>query len=210
MTESIWWYVARSAGIVAWILLATSVLWGAALASRLFVKRPKAPWILDLHGGVSNLAVVFTGIHLVGLYLDGYVEFGLKELLVPLTSTYRPVAVAWGIVALYLLAALQTTSVLKKRMSHKTWRKVHHLALPTYVLATVHVFTAGTDASHAALSVAAYAVSGLVLALGLTRLWAPKGRLPRPAKPATAPARPSKAPASSAKTPALASEQPSG
>lgn len=188
VTESIWWYVARSSGIVAWILLATSVLWGAALASRLFVSRPKAPWILDLHSGVSNLAVIFTGVHLVGLYLDGYVEFGVKELLVPLTSTYRPVAVAWGIVALYLLAALQATSVLKKRMSHKTWRKVHHLALPTYILATVHVFTAGTDASHPALSIAAYAVSGSILALALTRLWAPKGRLPRPPKPAKAPA----------------------
>jgi len=203
VTDGIWWYVARSAGIVAWILLATSVLWAAALASRLFVKRPKAPWILDLHGGVSNLAVVFTGVHLVGLYLDDYVEFGLKELLVPLTSTYRPVAVAWGIVAVYLLAALQATSLLKKRMSHKAWRKVHHLALPTYVLATVHLFTAGTDASHAALSIAAYAVSGMILALGLTRLWAPKGRLPRPARSA-------KASASPAKTPATATEPSSG
>lgn len=184
MTDSIWWYVARSAGIVAWLLLATSVLWGAALASRLFAGRPKAPWILDLHGGLSNLAVVFTGVHLVGLWLDGYVEFGLKELFVPLTSAYRPLALAWGIVGLYLLIALQATSLLKKRMSHKAWRKVHHLALPTYLFATVHLFTAGTDAGHAALSTAALVVSGLVLALALTRLWAPKGRLPRPAKPA--------------------------
>lgn len=181
LIDGFWWYVARSAGIVAWLLLAASVVWGAALSSRLFVRRPKAGWVLDLHQGLSNLAVTFTGVHLLALVADDYVDFGVRALLVPLASTWRPGAVAWGVVALYLLVALQATSVLKRRLSHRWWRRVHHLALPTYVLATVHLFTAGADASVPALVWSAYVATIGVLALALTRLWAPKGRLPRPA-----------------------------
>ena len=34
------WYMARSAGLVAWALLAASMLWGLALSSRVLGRRP--------------------------------------------------------------------------------------------------------------------------------------------------------------------------
>lgn len=40
MNNQLWWYVARSGGIVAWALLAGSVLWGLALSTK--VMRGKA------------------------------------------------------------------------------------------------------------------------------------------------------------------------
>ena len=39
-----------------------------------------------------------------------------SEILVPLTSSYRPVAVAWGVVSLYLLAAVELTSLARKHL----------------------------------------------------------------------------------------------
>ena len=42
------WYVARASGLVAWALLATTVLWGLFFAGRLTGKVPPA-WNLDLH-----------------------------------------------------------------------------------------------------------------------------------------------------------------
>jgi predicted ferric reductase len=182
VTEKLWWYLARSGGIVAWALLAASVLWGLALASRLFVRRPPAPWLLAVHRWLSGLAVAFTGIHLAGIMLDSYVEFRWLDLVVPFASDWKPLAVAWGVVAFQLLVAVQATSLFKSRLSHRAWRRVHHAALAIYVFSTVHFLTAGTDARSPIVGAVVIAVSGSALALGLVRLWAPRGRLPRPGR----------------------------
>ena len=112
MTSQLWWYLARSGGLVAWALLSASVLWGLALSTRILGPRPRPNWILDLHRFLGGLAVVFTGLHVVGLVLDSYVDFGLTELLVPMASSYRPGPVAWGVAALYLLVAVEITDVI--------------------------------------------------------------------------------------------------
>ena len=90
VSEHLWWYVARSGGIVAWALLAASVLWGLALSTKALGKRPHPNWLLDLHRFLGGLALVFTGVHVGALVLDSYLSFGLMQLLVPFTSSYRP------------------------------------------------------------------------------------------------------------------------
>jgi predicted ferric reductase len=101
--------------------------------------------MLDLHRFLGGAAVVFTGVHVVSLMLDSYVAFGVEEVLVPFTSSYRPSAVAWGIVGLYLLAAVEITSLLRRHLSKRLWRTTHLLSFPLFVVATVHGITAGTD-----------------------------------------------------------------
>ncbi|MDH4119332.1 MAG: hypothetical protein OEW30_18270, partial [Acidimicrobiia bacterium] len=76
ITEKVWWYVARSSGLVAWLLLAAAVVWGLLLSTRILQERRKPAWLLDLHRWLGGLSVVFTGAHLAGLVLDSYVEFG--------------------------------------------------------------------------------------------------------------------------------------
>ena len=145
MNDQLWWYLARSGGVAAWAMLAFSVLWGLVLSTKAFGKRPRPNWLLDLHRFVGGAAVVFTGIHIVSLVLDSFVEFGIREILVPFTSSYRPTAVAWGIIAFYLLLAVEITSLLKKRLSKRAWRATHYLSFPLFILATAHGVTAGTD-----------------------------------------------------------------
>jgi DMSO/TMAO reductase YedYZ heme-binding membrane subunit len=140
-----WWYVARSGGIVAYAFLAISMFWGVALSSRFLGKRPKPNWMLDLHRFVGGLSVVFTAIHIAGLVADSYVSFGIVEILVPFTGDYHPVAVAWGVIGLYLLLAVEITSLLRKKMSKRTWRLTHYLSFPLFFLSTVHLLWAGTD-----------------------------------------------------------------
>ena len=41
MTGTFPWYVARASGIVAWVLLAASVLWGLAITTRVMNGRPR-------------------------------------------------------------------------------------------------------------------------------------------------------------------------
>jgi ferredoxin-NADP reductase/DMSO/TMAO reductase YedYZ heme-binding membrane subunit len=147
MDEKLWWYVARAGGLTAWWLLCVAVLWGLLLSTRVLGDRTPPAWLLDLHRMLGGLAVVFTAMHLVGLYLDTWSGFTLTQLFVPLQSEYRPTAVAWGVVALYLLAAIEVTSLLRRRIPETLWRWVHRTAFCVFVLATLHVFTAGSDAA---------------------------------------------------------------
>src|SRR4051812_8159410 len=99
MSSQLTWYVARSAGMVAWALLSASVLWGLAMTTRVAGRRVRRAWILDLHRYLGGLAAIFTGVHVVAILLDSYVHFDLASVLLPFASAWRPVAVAWGVVA---------------------------------------------------------------------------------------------------------------
>lgn len=129
MIANMTWYIARSSGIVAWLLLAGSVLWGLALSTKVLRGKPRPNWILDLHRFLGGIALVFTGVHV----------------LVPFTGRWHPVAVAWGVVGLYLLAAVEITSLLRKKLSKRAWRLTHYLSFPLFALTTAHTLSAGTD-----------------------------------------------------------------
>lgn len=145
MNSQTWWYLARSGGIVAWGLLSLSMFWGLALSSRFLGKRPKPNWMLDLHRFLGGLALIFVAIHVVALIFDTYVTFGLVDVLVPFAGSYHPAAVAWGIIAMYLMLAVEVTSLLRKRMSKRWWRGIHYLSFPVFGLSTVHLLWVGTD-----------------------------------------------------------------
>src|SRR4051794_34650598 len=146
--DQLWWDTARAGGIVAWCLLAASVLWGLAMSTKATPERVRPNWLVDLHRFLGGLAVVFVGVHVVGLLLDSYVHFGLTELVVPLASSWHPVAVTWGVVGMYLLVAVELTSLARRRLRRRTWRLLHGLSFPTFALATVHGLTAGTDSGN--------------------------------------------------------------
>jgi predicted ferric reductase len=150
MSEKLWWYVARSSGLVAWWLVAASVFWGLLLSTRLLNRKPTPAWLLDLHRFLGGLSLVFTGVHLGGLVADNYTHFGPADLLVPFASDWRPGAVAWGVVGFYLLLAIEITSLFMRRIPKRIWRKVHMTSFGLFVLSTVHAFTAGTDHNNVA------------------------------------------------------------
>lgn len=168
------WYVARSTGLVAWALVSMSVMWGLLVSTRSLAKRPGRGWVLDLHRFLGALAVVFTTVHVAALVADTYVHFGVADVLVPFASSWRRSAVAYGVVAAYLLVAIEVTSLLQRRMPRKVWRGVHLASFPLWVLATVHLFTAGADAGSPAVRYANVAVAATVLGLVVFRLALPR------------------------------------
>jgi predicted ferric reductase len=161
--------VARSAGIVSWALLSASMAWGLALSTRAFGKRPRPAWLLDLHRYLGGLAGIFTAVHVVAILADSFVHFSVIDVLVPLSAGWHPVAVAWGIVAMYLLAAVELTSLARRYLSKRVWRGFHMLSFPLFALATVHGLSAGTDATGKVV-VVAVAVTALVAGLIGVRL----------------------------------------
>lgn len=196
MSTQLWWYAARAAGVVAWALLAASVIWGLALSTKLFGRKPRPAWLLDLHRALGGLAVIFTGVHVVAVMLDSYVHFGIAEVLVPLASRWHPVAVAWGIVGMYLLLAVELTSLARRRLSKRVWRRVHYASFPLFIVATVHGLSAGTDTKTALAAAVVTAVLVPVLALcavrvrGASRARPGAGPAPVPVRPRPRPTRP--------------------
>ena len=171
--SKVWWYVARSAGIVAWGLSALAVLWGLALATRALGRKPPAPWLLDVHRFLGALTVVFVVVHLVGLAFDPWASFGLDELLVPMASSWKPAAVAWGIVAFYLLLAIEGTSLIRSRLPVRVWRGVHLTSYAMYALATVHLLLSGTDRYNPVLRTVIVVSIGAVVFFTMYRLIGP-------------------------------------
>jgi DMSO/TMAO reductase YedYZ heme-binding membrane subunit len=147
MTGHFWWYVARSGGLVAWGLIVASSVWGLLLAARTFRPRVTSGWMLAVHRYLGALAVAFTAVHVLAIVADDFVHFGIVDVLVPMVSSWHPLAVAWGIVAMYLLVAVEATSLARQRLSQKVWRGIHMLSYVLLALVTIHLLTAGTDAN---------------------------------------------------------------
>ena len=178
MNEQVWWYVARSGGIVALVLIAATVLWGLLLSSKYLRGGPKPKGLLDLHRFLAGLAVVFTGFHLLGLYLDSYVTFSLTDLFVPFAADWRPAAVAAGVISFWLLVAVQATSLLMKHLPRSLWKWVHLSSYALLVLGLVHGITAGTDASSWWFQLGAASSVGLLSWLTAWRAWHARRRSP--------------------------------
>ena len=116
-SSQVWWWLARASGLVAWAAAAAAIIWGLALSSKAFRKRRLPAWLLDLHRYLGTLTLVFIGVHLTAIVLDSYVHFSVGDLFIPMASSWRPRAVAWGIVTLDLLIVVQVTSWLMRRQT---------------------------------------------------------------------------------------------
>jgi sulfoxide reductase heme-binding subunit YedZ len=184
MAPEIWWYLARATGLVAWTLAVGSLLLGLALATRAMGPKPTGPWLLSLHRWCGGLTVVFAAAHIGALIADSFVTFDLADVLVPFAASWKPGAVAWGVVAFWLLLAIEVTSLPMRRIPKRVWRAVHLSSYGLAVMATLHGVTAGTDVGNPAV---AWTVLGAIAASSFFvayRRFAPKKvrrQIPRPA-----------------------------
>jgi DMSO/TMAO reductase YedYZ heme-binding membrane subunit len=165
VSDQTWWFIARSTGLVAYVLLGVAVIGGLLLSTHLLGRRAPSDWMLDWHRFVGALAVVFTGVHMVSLFADSHIDFGLDELVIPFVSEWRPVALGFGVLALYLALAIEITSLLRRRLSLTLWRRIHYLSVPSFALATVHLLMAGEDASDPIVLIVVGVLIGMIVLL---------------------------------------------
>jgi predicted ferric reductase len=183
MNPQIAWYIARAAGLVAWTLTAAAVIWGLLLSTRIAGRRPSPAWLADLHRYLGGLAVTFTAVHVVALLADTWVPFDVADVLVPFASEWRPAAVAWGVVALYLLIAIEITSLLRRRIPTTWWRAIHLSSVALFAAGSLHLFTAGTDAANRWVLTAVAVTATAVVFLTTVRVLTPRRRTKRTARP---------------------------
>jgi predicted ferric reductase len=141
----LWWYVDRAAGLTSWLLLAASTAFGIATSTRVFGPRASNAWTLAVHRFLGALSLLFLGAHMLGVVVNPHAHVGVAASLVPLATRWHPVAMAWGIVAAWLLVAVELTSLARGRLPASLWRWVHLTSYLLFFGATVHLLAVGTD-----------------------------------------------------------------
>jgi DMSO/TMAO reductase YedYZ heme-binding membrane subunit len=163
MSSQIWWYTARASGIVAWLFITASVLWGILLSTKLFPRQRRPAWILDLHRALGALSVVFVATHIGSLVADNYVHFGLADVTIPFVSGWRPWQVALGVFAFWLLILVESTSLLMKHLPRRVWRGIHLTSYVVFVLGSLHGTFAGTDSTNIVYVITSLVVTAAVV-----------------------------------------------
>jgi methionine sulfoxide reductase heme-binding subunit len=181
------WYAARAAGIVAYVLLTVVVAVGISLAGRAPGRGRWRRWpmfaVEDVHRAGGLLVGAFIAIHVVTIAMDSFLPFSVGQLVVPLTSTYRPLWVALGIVAAELLLALAITNHYRDRVPRRWWRAAHYANFVVWAGATLHGMGSGTD-RDAPWMMAVYAAAAAAVTGAVAWRLAAAGRLPHRLRPA--------------------------
>ena len=139
------WYLTRSTGLVALVLLSATVVLGIVSSMGWAGERWPRFFSQAVHRNLSLLCIVFVTVHVVTTVADGYVPIGLLDAVVPFRSPYRPIWVGFGSLAFDFLLAVVVTSALRRRLGPQTWRGVHWLAYVCWPIAVLHGLGTGSD-----------------------------------------------------------------
>jgi sulfoxide reductase heme-binding subunit YedZ len=160
------WYLTRSTGAVALLLLTVSVALGVANIGR--VQRPGWPRFVveGLHRNVSLLALALLLVHIATSLLDPFAGIKLIDAVIPFTGSYRPIWLGLGAFASDLFIAVAITSVIRRRLGHGVWRATHWLAYLCWPVAIVHTVGTGSDVKQIwLLALTATCIATVVLAV---------------------------------------------
>jgi methionine sulfoxide reductase heme-binding subunit len=172
---SAYWYLTRSTGVVALVLLTLALVLGVLDARRW--SSPRWPrFVVDsLHRNVSLLAMCFVGVHVLTSVLDSFAPISLTDAFVPFVGSYRPFWLGLGAASFDLLLAVTITSMLRQRIGFSTWRAVHWLSYASWPVALLHGLGTGSDVKQGWLLVLSIGCLALVLAAILARALSARG-----------------------------------
>ena len=139
------WYAARASGVAAYVALSIVVSLGLALGGKAQNRRWPRFSVEDIHRFGGLLVGSLIGVHVLAIAADSFLPFSLTQLLVPFTSTYRPLWTGLGIAAAEILVALAITNHYRKRMPFRYWRLAHYANFAVWAFASLHGLMAGTD-----------------------------------------------------------------
>jgi predicted ferric reductase len=164
-----YWFVSRSSGVLAYLLLTLSVMWGLVQSGAIL--RPTIPpaLALGLHNFLSWAGLAMGTLHALVLLGDNKPPMNLADILIPFVGPYRPVWVGLGVVGIYLMLLLSISFYVRSRIGQRTFRLFHYASYAAFLLVSWHAIGAGTDTS--ALRLVYTASIGGVGMLTIWRIW---------------------------------------
>ena len=142
------WILARASGLTAYVMLTLSVLAGIAVKSRPFGRAVRPAAATDTHRTLALLGLGALLVHASALVLDRTVHTPISALFIPFASSYRPLAVALGVLAAELMVLVYASFSLRKWIGAKNWRRLHFTTYVVFLGATLHGLLAGTDSAR--------------------------------------------------------------
>jgi sulfoxide reductase heme-binding subunit YedZ len=127
------------------VVLSLVVALGLTLGGKAQSRRWPRFSVEEIHRFGGLLVGSLIGVHVLAIAADSYLPFSLTQLLVPFTSTYRPLWTGLGIAAAELLVALAITNHYRRRLPYSFWRKAHYLNFAVWGFASLHGLMSGTD-----------------------------------------------------------------
>ncbi len=167
------WYLNRSTGFVILALFTLTTALGVLSTGGKAGKRVPSFVTQAVHRNIALLSVALLLAHAVTAVVDTFVDIRWWQAVVPwYGSTYMPLWLGLGTLALDLIVVVTVTSLLRARMNHVLWRAIHFLSYVGWAVAVVHGIGIGTDVKDEATW--AYAIVGgsvlVVLAAVVLRL----------------------------------------
>jgi len=175
------WYIVRGSGIVAALSLFVLMLSGVGLVTGHTFKflEPIIAWAS--HRALGIVFGISIMIHMVGLLFDRFVPFGIINLLVPWSSSYKPVNllgfnlgsiyISIGVLAFYGVVLIVITSLLLKDKKPLLWKLTHLLSYLVMAFVFIHALYLGTDLASGFLRYLWIGMGLLIACAGLYRLW---------------------------------------
>lgn len=167
---STYWYLTRSTGGVALLLLTIAIVLGVLDVQRFSTPRWPRFVVDSLHRNVSLLAMAFLALHILTSVLDSFAPISLIDAVIPFGGSYRPFWLGLGAVSFDMLVAVTITSLLRQRMGYATWRAIHWLTYASWPIALLHGFGTGSDVQATWLLALSIGCLLLVLAAVLARV----------------------------------------
>lgn len=156
--KSFTWFIGRSSGVLAFILLTIVVVNGLLMTTRLVFRLLPPALNYEMHRFFAWTAFVALIGHIVSFtfdeyfhltYFEGFVPFVLMRDFSSNLGYDLRYAVGIGTIAFYGIIALLITSELKGRgISLKKWRALHYSSFLTYCLFLAHGYLSGTDSNE--------------------------------------------------------------
>jgi hypothetical protein len=137
----------RASGLVAAALVVAALFSGLLFSARATGQHRRPAWWLDLHNGLGGAALVATLAHVLAAVADHGTGLGVVAALVPGAASVSRAAVAWGVLATYLLAGTVLTTWPRRLRNRALWRTIHLGSVLAAGLSLLHAFEMGSDAA---------------------------------------------------------------
>ena len=167
---SLYWYLTRSTGAVALLLLSFAIVLGVLDVQRWSTPRWPRFVVDSLHRNVSLLAMAFLVAHILTSVLDSFAPIGLIDAVIPFVGSYRPFWLGLGAISFDLILAVILTSLLRQRMGFASWRAIHWLTYASWPIALLHGLGTGSDVKSSWLLLLSIACAVIVAASVLARV----------------------------------------
>lgn len=166
---SIPWFITRTAGIVAYILMFLIVMLGAGMTTSYIYRyiNPVKAWLIHKYLSLAMGIVLLT--HVVALIFDKFINFSLQDIFIPFHSNYKSLFLSLGILGFYILLIIIFSSLWFRLRYKKAWRFIHYFVYALFIFSLVHGLFIGTDSSTLTMRIIYYFTGFIFLDLLIYR-----------------------------------------